>query len=145
MDVLEHFKNPSYVINKIQNILKENGIIVIQVPNYNSLMANLCRNWSWWMTEEHKYHFSLKALTFLLKTNDFDIKKCITYEDFSDFKKNLDGNFIYIRNSIIRKSAKLIFYSLFFPFYLIFKRVVWHLGYGGLLFVIAKKSNSEYI
>lgn len=41
-----------------------------------------------------------------------------TYEDWDDFKKNLDGNFLFIKTSILRKLVKLIF--LFFCSRLLF-------------------------
>jgi len=62
-----------------------------------------------------------------------------THEEFYDFKKNLDGNFIQIKNNITRKMCKLIYFSTFVPLYFLLRQLFWRLGYGGLIFLIAQK------
>lgn len=141
MDIIEHFKNPLKILKDTSQILKNDGFIVIQTPNYLSLMAKMCKNWSWWMIEDHKILFSVKSIKKNLRLSRYKIKQLITYEDYYDFKKNLDGNFTYIKNIIIRKTIKFIFFSIFFPFYFFFRFIIWGLGYGGLIFLIAKKYN----
>lgn len=46
-------KTGQYKIEVIEpsalKILNENGFLIIQTPNYQSLMAKICKNWSWWM------------------------------------------------------------------------------------------------
>jgi 2-polyprenyl-3-methyl-5-hydroxy-6-metoxy-1,4-benzoquinol methylase len=140
LDVLEHFNNPFENLKKTSRFLKNDGILVIQTPNYNSLMAKICKNWSWWMVEDHKYFFSPSSLKFFLKKAGYCLIYLKTYEDLIDFKKNLDGNFIKIKNSFLRKSVKLLFFSAFFSFYLLFRNFLWHFGFGGLIFALAKKN-----
>jgi len=139
IDVIEHFDNPYKILIKTKKIMKKNGLVAIQVPNYKSLMAWLCNNWSWWMVEDHKVHFSSESIARLLKRAGFTILHFHTYEPFYDLKKNLDGNFTSITNQIIRKISKLIYFSIFFPLYFALRKVIWQLGYGGLIFVIARK------
>lgn len=136
-DIIEHFKNPFKNLINTKSILKKDGVLVIQTPNYLSLMAYLCSNWSWWMIEDHKYFFTTRSLKSFLSKSGYKIRFLKTYEDAVDFKKNLDGNFMSIDNIKLRKLIKLIFYLLFFPFYFIFRRIIWKLGYGGLIFIIA--------
>jgi 2-polyprenyl-3-methyl-5-hydroxy-6-metoxy-1,4-benzoquinol methylase len=140
VDVLEHFNNPFENLKKTALILKDDGILVIQTPNYNSLMAKICKNWSWWMVEDHKYFFSPSSLKYFLKKVGYRLIYLKTYEDLIDFKKNLDGNFIKIENSFLRRLAKLLFLSAFFPFYFLFRIFFWYFGFGGLIFVLAKKN-----
>ena len=143
LDILEHFKSPLNNLKKTLKILNENGFLIIQTPNYQSLMAKICKNWSWWMLEDHKYLFSQKSIKIILEKSGYKIVYFKTYEDFFDFKKNLDGNFTGIKNIIIRRTIKLIFFSLFFPFYFFTRSLIWDLGYGGLIFLIARKYNNN--
>ncbi len=137
MDVLEHFKEPLVILKKTRLFLNKNGYLVIQTPNYQSLMAKICKNWSWWMVTDHKYVFSLKSIKLILKKTGFKIVFLKTYEDFIDFKKNFDGNFS-------NRFFKILFYPFFFSFYLIFRPLLWKFGYGGAIFLIAKKYNKNH-
>lgn len=139
MDVLEHFVNPVKNLEKINKLLAKDGILIIQTPNYKSLMARLCYDWAWWMVEDHKFFFSPKSIKGILENTGFKIKELVTYESTQDFKSNLDGNFTNIKNILIRKISKAIFYSFFFPFYFLSKKLLQSFGYGGLLFVISTK------
>ena len=139
MDVLEHFKDPLTNLKKANFLLNDGGILVIQTPNYKCLMAMICHDWAWWMIEDHKFFFSTKSLKKILNKTSFKVEYFITYEDWYDFKKNLDGNFSRIKNSLLRKSIKGIFFSVFFPVYFLFRKIIWKMGYGGLMFVVATK------
>ena len=139
LDVIEHFKNPISNLKKARGMLKKNGILVIQTPNYKSLMAGICRDWAWWMIEEHKYFFSPKSILKILTKTGFEQKFLKTYEDLPDFKKNLDGNFTLISSLFLRKIVKTLFYLIFFPLYLISRKLLWKFNYGGVIFVKVKK------
>jgi 2-polyprenyl-3-methyl-5-hydroxy-6-metoxy-1,4-benzoquinol methylase len=41
LDVLEHVERPIEFLEKVQGLLKPNGLVVIQVPNFNSLIIRL--------------------------------------------------------------------------------------------------------
>ncbi len=140
MDVIEHFKDPLSNLKKAKSLLKNDGILVIQTPNYKSLMARICKNWAWWMIEDHKFFFSPKSLKLMLNRAGFQAKYLMSYEDFSDFKKNLDGNFTNIVNSLSRKIIKASFFLIFIPFYFITRKLIWKRGFGGLIFTIVYKS-----
>ena len=139
MDVIEHLENPLVNLKKLKLLLAPGGILIIQTPNYKSLMARICKDWAWWMIEDHKFFFSPKSLQKILYKAGFKSEYFMTYEDWYDFKKNLDGNFTGIKNNPLKKLIKGLFFSLFFPFYFLFRKMIWRLGYGGLMFVIAKK------
>ena len=136
IDIIEHLKNPVNSIVRLKNRLNKKGIIVIQTPNYNSLMARICKNWSWWMITDHKYFFTPDSLSNMMKKTSYKLILMKTYEDAGDFKKNLDGNFTPIKNVILRKLFKAIYYIVFFPLYFLFRPIIWRLGYGGLIFMI---------
>ena len=139
LDVIEHFNYSERILKKTKTILYNNGFLLIQVPNYKSLMARLCKNWSWWMVEDHIYHFSTKSIKKVVEKAGYSILSINTYETFYDFKKNLDGNFTDIKNSKLRKLNKGLFYIIFFPLYFLLRRIFWKFGYGGLIYLIAKK------
>lgn len=138
MDVVEHLENPLESLLKIKPLLAKGGILVIQTPNYKSLMAKICQDWAWWMVEDHKFFFSPKSIKLILKKAGFKIKYIITYEDWQDFKKNLDGNFIDIKSTFVRKIVKGVFLLLFLPIYFLTRKLLWNYKYGGLMFIIAK-------
>lgn len=138
-DVIEHMKDPLRVVGDLKRILKSNGILVIQTPNYKSLMQEIVKTWSWWMVEDHKWIFSNKSLNTLLKKGKLDIVFNRTYEDWYDFKKNLDGNFTNITSTYLRRPLKLIYFAIFTPLYFLIRPILWKKGYGGLIFTIAMK------
>ncbi len=139
MDIIEHFNNPVQELNIILKTLRKGGILVIQTPNYKSLMARLCINWAWWMIEDHKYVFSNKSFNILLSKARIKKLYYITYEDLYDFKKNLDGNFINIKNNLLRKTCKTIFFSLFIPLYMLSRKIIWSFNCGGLMYAVLVK------
>ena len=131
LDVLEHFEDPDEIIENLKRILKDKALIVVMLPNYKSIMAYLSKKWSWWMVEDHKYHFSTESINNLLSKHDLKKKKVTTYESSSDLKKNLDANFNDLPDPI-RKISKLFILIPFMFFYNILKRVLWGLNLGGL-------------
>ena len=131
-DVLEHVDFPQETVTLFERLLNKGGIVIIQTPNYQSMMAKIVRNWSWWMVEDHRYFFSKKSLDLLFDEKKWKQLFYRTYEDWPDLKKNLDGNFIGIENSLLRKFTKLIFFSVFIPYYALSKHLLWRWGRGGL-------------
>lgn len=63
MDVLEHIPDPVSTLSKIADHVKRDGIIFLQFPNKNSLMAKMAgKKWQWWAAPDHLYHFSEYAI-----------------------------------------------------------------------------------
>ncbi len=140
-DVIEHFIDPKENLIKLRRIINQKSILVIQTPNYMSLMAGICKNWSWWMVEDHKFIFSSKSIKLLLDNTGYKIEYFSTYENLYDFKKNLDGNFTNIGNPLLKKILKVSFYLPFFSIYLLLRQIIWKLGYGGLIFLVAERKS----
>lgn len=78
--VLEHLDNPHDIIGRAYNLLAENGLLVIAVPNFSSTEAGLFKQ-SWFHLDIpwHKYHFTEKAMKYLAAKNNFVIKKSTTF------------------------------------------------------------------
>jgi len=71
---LEHMDNPGEVLKKINMLLKDKGIIFVDVPNFGSLSSKILgKKWPYLLPEEHKSQFTKESLTKLLKENGFDI------------------------------------------------------------------------
>jgi predicted SAM-dependent methyltransferase len=74
--VLEHIDNPSETVKKINLLLKRNGVLIIGVPNTNSLAYTLFgKNWHQLDVPRHLFDYSDKNLKLLLKKNGFKIIK----------------------------------------------------------------------
>lgn len=72
--VLEHMVNPLKTLNKIRRILKEKGILLIGVPNIQSIMFTLLReNWPGLQSGMHVWQFNKKTLTKLSQKAGFKV------------------------------------------------------------------------
>ena len=61
--VLEHVLEPCALLEEIHRILKKDGILVIGVPNFGTIMAKLQKDkWQSIRPEEHIWHFTPKTL-----------------------------------------------------------------------------------
>ena len=61
--VLEHVPDVTQEIQIISNLLKENGIAVIAVPNYRSWDAQHYKeHWAAYDVPRHLWHFSKKSI-----------------------------------------------------------------------------------
>lgn len=72
--VLEHLDNPIKTLEKAQTALKKGGLMVISVPNFGSLSARIYgAEWQYVLPQEHKWHFTCRALSVLLKAHGFRV------------------------------------------------------------------------
>ncbi len=93
-NVLEHLYNPVGTLMKAHMVLKKNGMIIITVPNIQSLGFSLFkRNWHPLQPPRHLYHFSKKTLTKIVESSGFkvegyimDYKTHIIYALFESFR-----------------------------------------------------------
>lgn len=83
---LEHLPDPSKVLDKAFKILKDDGILIIDLPNFDSLSAKLlkCR-WPYLLPSEHRWHFTLKSLSKLLDQYHFQVIFSHTYSGIWDY------------------------------------------------------------
>ena len=71
--VLEHIPNLRNTIAKLYKILSENGMMVLEVPNY---YGN--KHLPWDFNREHIHLFSLTSVSYLLEKHGFEIKEVST-------------------------------------------------------------------
>ena len=85
--VFEHVENPANTLNQIHTVLKPNGILVIEVPNFDSWQSR------WWNDKwhhldppRHLFHFSKKGLIKTLDQNGFSVVNLSTWSlEFGPF------------------------------------------------------------
>jgi len=71
--VLEHIPEPLEVIVEIRRILKDDGLLVIGVPNFGSHMAQLMKGkWFSLMPDQHIWQFTRESLVKLLRMAGFN-------------------------------------------------------------------------
>lgn len=72
--VLEHIEKLNQTLEKLQNILKPDGIAVIALPNYQSYDAQFYKAfWAAYDVPRHLWHFSSQVVEKLLKNHGLKI------------------------------------------------------------------------
>ena len=105
--VLEHLDNPRAVLEKINRILKPNGILVISTPNIGSVGFKIGKSrWFHIDSPRHRFLYNKKSLKFLLNKEEFEIME--VKSEFYDYFLDL---FWSLKNSI-PKILLLLFYPL---------------------------------
>jgi SAM-dependent methyltransferase len=75
-NVLEHTHHPTRVCDEIHRILKDDGLLVIQVPNKNSLQYRLFKKkWAAFDVPRDLYYFGVEVLRSLLGKVGFTLTK----------------------------------------------------------------------
>ena len=74
--VLEHLPNPEDVLSKIHNILEKKGVLIIALPNINSLDARYYKSyWAALDVPRHIWHYTVKGITSLVESKGFKLEK----------------------------------------------------------------------
>lgn len=130
-DVLEHDHELKLTLREIRRLLKSSGLLLIQAPNYSSVMAYLCgERWDWWAVPDHVFHFNPDSLSLVLQKEGFRVRKLYTWDPREEFISNIRGSIksrLKSNNYIGRIVSKCSYIPLLF---------LW-----GLLNVIEKKFN----
>ena len=76
--VLEHLPNPKASLEKIFQILRKSGALIIAVPNAGSLQARVFRSrWFHLDVPRHLFHYTRTSLTGVLRDAGFDVQQVI--------------------------------------------------------------------
>jgi 2-polyprenyl-3-methyl-5-hydroxy-6-metoxy-1,4-benzoquinol methylase len=74
--VLEHLPRPGIYLAETRRLLARDGLLVVELPNFESLTARLFRtHWFGLDLPRHLYHFSPRSLVMLLAAHGFSIEK----------------------------------------------------------------------
>ncbi|MBI1747267.1 MAG: class I SAM-dependent methyltransferase [Acidobacteria bacterium] len=72
--VLEHLEKPLELLAEFRRILKSDGLLVLQVPCYGSLLAKIFgRNWIFHFIPFHVYQFTPDSITSLLNKAGWEV------------------------------------------------------------------------
>ena len=75
-DVLEHVFSPENFLNRINKLLKNNGLLVLELPNNSSLRAKLFgKAWIEYIPPVHLNFFDKSTLNRILWNHGFEVKK----------------------------------------------------------------------
>lgn len=78
--ILEHVSDPRAFLSNINWLLKENGLLALELPNIGSRMAIISgANWELMAPKEHLFYFTFKTLEQLLSDVGFGVIKTQTY------------------------------------------------------------------
>lgn len=73
-DVIEHLEEPGKHLARVSELLKDDGILVLETQNVGSRFAKLLgRRWQHYKHEEHLYHFDPATLRHLLEQSGFEV------------------------------------------------------------------------
>lgn len=76
--VLEHVPNLNERIEDLKRLIKPNGIIIIAVPNCESLDAKIYKeHWAAYDVPRHLYHFTPKDIESIFKNHDMEMFKIL--------------------------------------------------------------------
>ncbi|MEW6741193.1 MAG: class I SAM-dependent methyltransferase [Planctomycetota bacterium] len=75
-DVVEHLEDPRPTLIRARELLKDDGIVIIETQNVESPFAKLMgRRWQHYKFEEHLWHFSKRTLALLLDAVGFEVRE----------------------------------------------------------------------
>ncbi|MBC7946653.1 MAG: class I SAM-dependent methyltransferase [Chitinophagaceae bacterium] len=76
--VLEHVHDLHGYIKQLRTIIREDGKLLIAVPNYTSADANVYGEfWAAYDVPRHLYHFSPKSIQVLMEKNDMKVDRYV--------------------------------------------------------------------
>ena len=108
--VIEHVADPSHYVKIIYNLLKKNGLFVLETPNSNSLDARIFKKnyWGGYHIPRHWNIYNDKNIRSLLKKNKFNNIK-IKFKTGHYFWLMSFYNFIKTSNLKFLRHIKLFF------------------------------------
>lgn len=72
-DVIEHVLDPMITLDSAIDLLKADGVIVINIPDMGTPLARVVGKKNWWISSVHIYHFSAKHIEKLLNVRGFGV------------------------------------------------------------------------
>lgn len=95
--VLEHLLEPFNELKGLRNVLKSDGLLILVVPNFNSLSFKfLKKRHKWYDPPAHVYYFNKNSLKSLLTALGFTLYKAFTR--LGDYDNLFLGFYAGIRN-----------------------------------------------
>jgi len=109
---LEHFPDPGKIIRKVRLLLKDNGVLMVGLPNFSSLDQRLFKeSWNGLEIPLHACHFTPESIQCLLIESGFKIIKIVHTTRPTDMMKSLAN---LLEDRYRYKSNKFLLSILFF-------------------------------
>lgn len=119
-DVLEHLADPFSALQKTNQIMKEEGIVVLSYPDISSFLARAFgRNW-WFVTSGHLFYFTSDTISKMLERAGFKVIRNRSYFQTLSLPYLLSRLGRYntgLANSLSKFSEFLGLKNLFIPYY----------------------------
>jgi len=145
-DVLEHQPDPSAFLSRVKKYLKEDGIICLQVPNFDGYISRLKgKNWDWLTPGDHLYFFTPATLAKTAESAGFVQSYFETWEPTRYFIDSLiglngsQGAAAELYRSTVVRFVRLVLFFVFLPFQLRLHKK----GEGALLLSILKRRRGQ--
>lgn len=130
--VLEHVYDPKAYLQKINELLNQDGLLLIAVPNYKSYDSNYYKsNWAAFDVPRHLWHFSRTGMKNLLEEQDF---KIIKYNSMP-----FDSFYVSLLSEQI-KSGKKNMFKAFFIGLLSNLKAITSKEYSSILYIVQKNT-----
>ncbi len=152
--VLEHVKQPERYIEKAADLLNSHGVLIIEVPNFNSWSRALTNKY--WLGLDLDYHltfFTPESLTVLLKKYNFKIKTIHTFSlEYSTFlstqslvslltkSEHLFFRYLQTMKSYPQFTLHIFLFILLTPICFFTNILLYFSKKGEVLFIVAEKS-----
>lgn len=152
--ILEHVADPEKYIEKIYSLLKSQGKLVIEVPNFNSWTRALTNKY--WLGLDLDYHiafFTPKSLSDLLKKYNFKIKTIHTFSlEYSTFisvqsfvsllteSNHLFFNYVQTSNYSWKIIPHIFLFIILAPICFLINIILYFSRRGEVLLIIAEKN-----
>ncbi|MHB1644988.1 MAG: class I SAM-dependent methyltransferase [Candidatus Acididesulfobacter diazotrophicus] len=118
--VLEHIHKPNKELQEIKRVLKDNGILIIAVPNIKSFGFKISKkHWFHLDAPRHLYHYDSTTIKKILNHNKFEVIN--TAFSFTEYPLDLYHSLMNSINISKYKFIKVLFMPLIFIFSLLLK------------------------
>ncbi len=131
LNVLEHTYSPMSELKEMNRVLKRKGILMLEIPNIQSIWFKMFRKKWRQFLPDHYFYFSPDTITKYLQKTSFDVLK-IGYD-----KKIFDLGYMVSRFSLINRRLGKLFSKLIFQMKLNNKLIKFK--FSDSLLVIAEK------
>ena len=141
--VLEHLEDPKEYLNKLISKLNKGGLLLIEVPNINSLESILFKKYFFHLDlPRHLYHFNKNSLSYLLNKTDLEEIKFVFSFSFLSFLLcpiYSYENYIKTRKKVYQRISLNLLKIIFFPLIILFSIITRIFNIGPSISVICKK------
>jgi len=111
IEVFEHLKDPSQAVKNCHKVLGQNGLLVIQTTNMDSIVRTMEKEKSRYFLPGHLYYFSVKTLRRILEDNGFEVEK-IYYGHETGFVPAMIRKMLTNINRLKMSDAYVFIYTL---------------------------------